>query len=150
MVCLGNICRSPLAEGILKHKLEKAGLNFFVDSAGMLSYHVGEAPDHRSIEIADRNNIDISKQVARRFSEDDFEKFDLIFAMDESVYDEIISLASSEKHRKKVYLFLDYAGYETGSPVPDPYYGSKKDFENVFRLIDEAGEKIVKNLLKKK
>ena len=143
MVCIGNICRSPLAEGILKDKLEKAGINYFVDSAGIISYHVGEAPDYRSIEAAQRHGINISTQIARKFSAFDFEKFDLIFAMDNEVYDEIISFAQSSIHRKKINLFLEYAGYGFGSSVPDPYYGTKKDFENVFLLIDAACEKII-------
>src|SRR3954471_11133184 len=95
MVCIGNICRSPLAEGIMKEKLKKAGLNFYVDSAGMINYHVGECPDHRSIEVAKQYGIDISGQKARMFKRDDFETFDLIFAMDNSVYNQLRALASS-------------------------------------------------------
>lgn len=147
-VCLGNICRSPLAEGILKDKLEKAGLDSFVDSAGLLSYHIGEPPDHRSIETALKHDIDISKQIARKFSTHDFEKFDLIFAMDDEVYDELISYVKSEPQKSKIHLFLEYAGYETGSIVPDPYYGTKKKFEEVFELIDKASVKIVERLTK--
>lgn len=148
MVCLGNICRSPLAEGIIKHKLEKAGINCFVDSAGMISYHAGDAPDNRSIEVARKYEIDITCQRARKFSMNDFEKFDLIFAMDVSVYDEIISLTKNKEHHPKVHLLLEYAGYPEGSIVPDPYYGSKHDFEKVFKLIDDAGEKIAYKLSK--
>lgn len=149
MVCIGNICRSPLAEGILKDKLAKSGLDFIIDSAGIISYHAGEEPDYRSIETARRHGIDISGQIARKFSPDDFEKFDLIFAMDNEVSDELISLAKSSGHRKKIHLFLEYAGYKSGSIVPDPYYGTKNDFENVFLLIDDACDKMVNKFLKK-
>jgi len=148
MVCLGNICRSPLAEGIMQEKLKKAGLDFFVDSAGMISYHAGECPDHRSIEIAKQFGIDISGQVARKFTKNDFENFDLIFAMDTSVYEELISIASSEKQKAKIHRFLDFADWES-SEVPDPYYGSKKDFEEVYHLINDASEKITKKFLSK-
>ncbi len=147
MVCLGNICRSPLAEGIMKEKIKKAGLDFFVDSAGMISYHVGECPDHRSIAVAKQFGIDISEQVARKFTKNDFEKFDLIFAMDTSVYEELISIATSEKHKKKIHRFLDFAEWDS-SEVPDPYYGSKKDFEEVFNLLNAAGDKITGKFLK--
>ncbi len=147
MVCIGNICRSPLAEGILHDKLKKAGLDFFVDSAGMISYHVGEQHDHRSIDVARKNGIDITGQRARKFSQSDFEKFDLIFAMDEEVFDEILSLTNNKNQKEKVHLFLEYAGEPTGSDVPDPYYGSKSDFENVFDLVNRASEKIVEKFI---
>jgi protein-tyrosine phosphatase len=147
MVCIGNICRSPLAEGIMKEKLKKAGLNFFVDSAGMINYHAGQCPDFRSIEIAKQYGIDISGQTARQFTKHDFEKFDLILAMDNSVYEELISIAPSEKQKIKIHRFLDFANWEIPSEVPDPYYGSKKDFENVFRLLNVASEKIIEKFL---
>jgi low molecular weight protein-tyrosine phosphatase len=150
MVCIGNICRSPLAEGIMKKKLKEAGLNHFVDSAGMINYHAGENPDHRSIEVAKLNGIDICDQVARMFIKKDFENFDLIFAMDHSVYDELISLASSEKQKAKVHLFLDFAEWKLTSEVPDPYYGTKKNFEEVFHLINQASDKITDKFLKQK
>jgi protein-tyrosine phosphatase len=146
MVCIGNICRSPLAEGIMKEKLKNAGLDFFVDSAGMISYHAGEPPDSRSIEVAKQNGIDISGQVARMITKNDFENFDLIFAMERSVFDELIALASSEKQKEKVKLFLDFAECNSSSEVPDPYYGTKKDFEEVFQLLNEASEKIMEKL----
>ncbi|MEO5571201.1 MAG: low molecular weight protein-tyrosine-phosphatase [Bacteroidia bacterium] len=149
MVCIGNICRSPLAEGILKDKLQKSGLNYFVDSAGMINYHAGENPDYRSVEVGKQNGIDISKQIARQFGKKDFENFDLIFAMETSVYNELISLAASPEHKSKVYLFLDFAEWNVSFEVPDPYYGTRKDFEEVFHLIDKASDKIVKKFLKK-
>src|SRR6188768_2595040 len=143
MVCIGNICRSPLAEGILKDKLHRAGLNYFVDSAGMINYHAGENPDHRSIEVGKQNGIDISCQIARQFTKKDLEDFDLIFAMDNSVYDELISIAKSAEHKTKIHLFLDFAEWNVSSEVPDPYYGTRKDFEEVFHLLDKASDKIV-------
>ncbi|MEP7169005.1 MAG: low molecular weight protein-tyrosine-phosphatase [Bacteroidota bacterium] len=150
MVCIGNICRSPLAEGIMKEKLKNAGLDFFVDSAGMISYHTGEPPDSRSIEIAKQNGIDISNQLARQITKNDFEKFDLIFAMESSVYDELIFLAPSAKQKIKVHLFLDFAEWKFFSDVPDPYYGTKKDFEEVFQLINDVSEKIITKFLSSK
>jgi protein-tyrosine phosphatase len=149
MVCLGNICRSPLAEGILRDKLNKLKSDHFIDSAGMLSYHAGEPPDARSIAVAEKHGIDISGQTARQFSKKDFEKFDLILAMDYTVYEEIISFTDSEKQKAKVHLYLDFAEWnDKVSEVPDPYYGGSKDFEEVFKLLDEASEKIVNKLLK--
>lgn len=149
MVCIGNICRSPLAEGILKDRLQKAGLNYFVDSAGMINYHTGENPDHRSIEVGKQNGIDISKQIARQFTRKDFDNFDLIFAMDISVFEELISIAASAEQKSKVYLFLDFAEWNLSSEVPDPYYGTRKDFEEVFHLLDQASDRIIKKFLKK-
>ena len=150
MVCIGNICRSPLAEGIMKEKLKKAGLNFFVDSAGMINYHAGQCPDFRSIEIAKQYGIDISGQTARQFTKYDFEKFDLIFAMDNSVYEELLSIAASEKQKTKIHRFLDFANWKILSEVPDPYYGSKKDFEDTYHLINVASEKIIEKFLNTK
>jgi protein-tyrosine phosphatase len=150
MVCIGNICRSPLAEGIMKEKLKKAGLNYYVDSAGMINYHVGECPDHRSIEVAKQYDIDISGQKARMFKRDDFETFDLIFAMDNSVYNQLRVLAPSEIQAAKIHRFLDFADCQISSEVPDPYYGTKKDFEEVFKLLNESTEKIIEKFLKNK
>lgn len=150
MVCLGNICRSPLAEGIMKVKLKNAGLDYLVDSAGLLSNHAGEAPDHRAIETANNHGIDITSQVARKFSKKDFEKFDFIFAMDESVYDDLLASAKSDIEKEKTHLFLDFAEWKYSSNVPDPYYGTKNDFEEVYQLLDVSGEKIVEKFLKGK
>lgn len=150
MVCLGNICRSPIAEGLMKVKLKNAGLEYMVDSAGMLSSHAGEAPDHRAIEAGNNHGVDISTKVARKFSKNDFEKFDFIFAMDESVYEEVISLAKTEDQKNKVNVFLDFADWNETSNVPDPYYGTQSDFEDVYQLIDVASDKIVEKFMKGK
>ncbi len=140
MVCLGNICRSPLAEGVLRAKLDPE--KFEVDSAGTSNYHVGAAPDHRSVEVARKNGIDISQLKGRQFSAQDFEDFDYIFVMDRSNYANVCNLTTNEKHRKKVSYLLDALDGISLREVPDPYYGDKNDFRAVFNMIDEACEKI--------
>lgn len=134
MVCLGNICRSPLAEGILKSKLNA---NFEVDSAGTAAYHEGNPPDKRSIAVAQQFGIDISQQRARQFKKDDFNSFDLIFVMDQNNYNDVVELATPAK-RRKVHLLRE------NNEVPDPYYGDASAFEAVFHLIDTACETLVK------
>jgi protein-tyrosine phosphatase len=147
MVCLGNICRSPLAEGILRHKLEEAGLkNIRVDSAGTSSYHIGEHPDKRSIQNAKSHGIDISKLCARQFTVDDFDKFDRIFVMDSSNYRNVISLARNKSDEEKVELLLNKKWPGKNSAVPDPYYEGPDGFEIVFNLVEEACNEIVKEL----
>jgi protein-tyrosine phosphatase len=150
MVCLGNICRSPIAEGILKNKLIENGIQADVDSAGVLSYHSGETPDRRAVEISKQFNIDISDQHARQFRNSDFEEFDLIFTMDKPVHTEITRRATNSEQLKKVKLFLEFSGFAGNCEVPDPYYGGKDGFEKVFRLIDEACEKLIDKLPNKK
>ena len=143
MVCLGNICRSPLAEGILQSMVDP--MKIFVDSAGTGGYHIGEKPDHRSIAIAQEHGIDISKQRCRKFSEDDFHEFDIIYAMDKSNYGNIIAKAKNATDVKKVRLLLiEIDGEE--NQVPDPYYGGPDGFENVFKMIKEACTEIIKKL----
>ena len=143
-VCLGNICRSPLAEGILKSKLPE---NFLVDSAGTISMHEGKKPDSRSIEVAENHGIDISKQRSRPITTKDFENFDKIYCMDLSVYEDVISMAKNEEQRQKISLFLAEAGnFGNDNEVPDPYWGNLNDFEKVFLLLEEASEKIAKDL----
>jgi protein-tyrosine phosphatase len=147
MVCLGNICRSPLAEGILRHKLQQAGIkNVQVDSAGFASYHIGEHPDHRSIQTARNHGIDISKLVARKFRKEDFDDFDFIYVMDSSNFQDVKSVARNETDMKKVDLLLNAKWPGTNLAVPDPYYGGLEDFEKVFRLCDQACDVIVKKI----
>ena len=141
MVCLGNICRSPLAEGILKYKTRNSE-NVFIDSAGTASYHIGRLPDSRSIEIANKYNIDISNQRARQFSVNDFDDFDRIYAMDTYNYASIISLARNQNDRDKVDLILNEINPKSFDSVPDPYYGEGDGFQIVYNLLDEACEKI--------
>ena len=143
MVCLGNICRSPLAEGILKNKAKN--LDVTVDSAGTANYHVGKNPDIRSIEIAKKNGIDIKNQVARQFTKNDFNNFDVIYAMDRQNYHDIIKQATSEFEKKKVKLILNEININIDS-VPDPYYGGENGFNKVYKMLDKACEKIIFNI----
>lgn len=145
MVCLGNICRSPLAEGILKSKLDP---NFFyVDSAATAAYHVGEKPDKRSILTAKRHGIDISNQRARKFIKSDFINFDVIYAMDKENFHNIISLAKDDFQQSKVKLLLNESKLFLNKSVPDPYYGGDDGFEDVYQMLDQACEMIEKKYL---
>lgn len=146
MVCLGNICRSPLAEGILKSKVDAS--EFFVDSAGTAAYHAGEQPDPRSIAVARKNQIDITYQRARKFVVEDFETFDHIFVMDESNFHNVIQLARNENDRKKVSRILEWNNSTPEMNVPDPYYGGPQGFDFVFELLDKACDIIVEELQK--
>ena len=135
MVCLGNICRSPLAEGILRSKVDTSLIQ--VDSAGTAGYHIGNPPDPRSVAVARKYQIDISQQRCRRFVREDFERFDHIFVMDQSNYQDVMEVAKDSGHFEKVRLLLEEI--EMGpSEVPDPYYGGDSGFEYVFDLIDKA------------
>ncbi len=147
MVCLGNICRSPLAEGIMKNKIIQYKLDFEVDSAGTAAYHVGELPDQRSIDIAEKNGIDLTHQLARQFTKDDFNQFDLIFAMDNSNFQNIIKLAIDPSEKEKVRLILNENYPGQNLDVPDPYYGGKQGFETVFSLLDAACEAFIQKQL---
>ena len=144
MVCLGNICRSPLAEGILTHKTKS--LNIEVDSAGTAGYHVGQLPDSRSIEIAKKYNIDLSKQRARQFSRADFDRFDVIYAMDVNNYTHLVSLASNDDERNSIKLILNEINLNLCESVPDPYYGGENGFQDVYNMLNEACDKIVQNI----
>lgn len=143
MVCLGNICRSPLAEGILKSKVDPNKV--FVDSAGTAGYHIGNSPDERSIAVAQKYGIDISLQKCRRFSQADFQEFDYIYAMDRSNFSNIIKLAHDKEDEKKVKLLLDEVNLDINE-VPDPYYGGADGFEKVYEMVDLACEAITKKL----
>jgi protein-tyrosine phosphatase len=144
MVCLGNICRSPLAEGILKSKvyLHKT----FIDSAGTGAYHVGEKPDPRSISIANIHGIDITNQKARQFSVKDFDNFDLIYVMDQSNYENVIALARNEDDKSKVKMILNEVFPEEDLDVPDPYTGGDFGFKNVYNMLDQACDVIAEKL----
>ena len=146
MVCLGNICRSPLAEGILQTKVNSKGLDIKVDSAGTGGWHVGQIPDPRAIAIANKYGIDISNQQARQFSSSDFESFDIIYAMDGSNLSDIVSLANSDEDIEKVRLILNEISPEANTPVPDPYYGGDDGFDKVYQLLDAACEIITKKI----
>ncbi|MGB0891739.1 MAG: low molecular weight protein-tyrosine-phosphatase [Flavobacteriaceae bacterium] len=144
MVCLGNICRSPLAEGILKSKVNSDKV--FVDSAGTAAYHVGDLPDRRSIEVAKKYGIDITNQRARKFTKEDFDRFTFIYAMDEANYVEILRLAKDDYDKRKVKMILNESNPDQNLSVPDPYYGGNEGFENVYRMLDEACEIIKQKL----
>ena len=144
MVCLGNICRSPLAEGILKSKVYSH--KTFIDSAGTGAYHVGEKPDSRSIAIATINGIDISNQKARKFVVNDFDKFDLIYVMDQSNYENVIAQARNEQDIAKVHMILNEVFPGEDLDVPDPYYGGDFGFKNVYNMLDQACDVIANKL----
>ncbi len=142
MVCLGNICRSPLAEGILKSKLSS---DFKIDSAGTIAMHQGKLPDSRSISTAHEHGIDITDQRSRPIKKSDLDAFDLIFCMDEENYFNVLNLADSEIQKSKVHLILEFAGVGR-KEVPDPYYGGISGFEKVYEMLDEASDKIAAKL----
>lgn len=144
MVCLGNICRSPLAEGILQSKINSDSI--FVDSAGTAAYHIGNLPDERSIEVARKNGINITNQRARKFTEKDFDEFDYIYAMDESNYQNILMLARNINDKDKVKMILNEIHPNLNKSVPDPYYGGKEGFKNVYNMLDKACTVIAKKL----
>lgn len=139
MVCLGNICRSPLAEGIMQHLADGQGLDWHVDSAGTGSWHVGEGPDRRSVRTAHNHGIDISRQICRQFRRKDFRDFDHIFVMDKYNLSDVLAMAPDEEAFSKVKLLLG------NREVPDPYYDDSQ-FEPVFVLIELGCKEFVKQL----
>lgn len=147
-VCLGNICRSAMAEGILKHKSSTQKLNFEVDSAGTSNNHVGQAPDKRMQRKALQHGIDISHQKGRQFNVKDFDAFDYIFAMDKDNRDDILKLAKNEADKNKVNLFLNYTYPNKNLSVPDPYYGGEQGFEDVYQMLNTACDDFIEQLKK--
>ena len=150
MVCLGNICRSPLAEGILKHKAKSAGLNWTIESAGTNGYHVGEAPHKLSQKVAKLNGIDICEQRARQFIKEDFENYDKIYAMADDVVDDIKSIAKDKFDENKVDLFLNELYPGENRSVPDPWYGTEPGYHEVYKIINETCDKIIEKYAIKK
>ena len=144
MVCLGNICRSPLAEGILQHKAFDRGLNWSVESAGTNSYHIGEAPHHLSQKVARLNGIDICKQRARRFVAEDFEIYDKIYALANDVMEDIKRIAKNKFDASKSDLLLNELYPGQNLDVPDPWYGPEPGYHEVYKMIDEVCDVIVK------
>ncbi len=144
MVCLGNICRSPLAQGILEAKIAERGLDWLVDSAGTGAYHIGERPDPRSIATAEQHGLDISPQRARQFRQEDFDRFDLILTMDEMNYRDVMRLAPGPEARNKVKMILNYLPGKKGENVPDPYWDND-GFEQVYQLLEEATKQLILN-----
>ena len=146
MVCLGNICRSPLAEGLLASKLPKD--KFIVDSAGTGHWHVGKKPDERSISTAKKYGLDISHQKGRQFQINDFDTFDYIYVMDNSNYDDVIYLAKNDDQKKKVHLILNELFPGENVDVPDPYYGLQNGFDMIYEMLNETCDIIAKKLIK--
>ena len=142
MVCLGNICRSPLAEGIMRTKVHEQGLDWQIDSAGTGSWHVGNPPDPRSRSVAQQYGIDISGQRARQFKAGDLDEFDLVFAMDASNYQNILKHATDSRQEAKVHLIMNVADPGRNQGVPDPYWDDD-GFEQVYQMLNRACESII-------
>jgi protein-tyrosine phosphatase len=142
MVCLGNICRSPMAEGIFTEVFNQRNIDVQFDSAGTAAYHVSEPPDDRAQAELQKNGIDISHQRAQKFILKHFEEYDLIFAMDHSNFSDIVYLAKEEKHRNKVELVMNLAYPNKNITVPDPYYGGDEGFSQVYAMLYEAAQKL--------
>ena len=143
MVCLGNICRSPLAEGILQDKARKAGLNWTIDSAGTNGYHTGEPPHPLSQKVANLNGIDISHQRSRDFLPEDFERYDRIYAMARDVLSDMKQIAGKTYNPQKADLLLNLVKPGKNLNVPDPWYGGEDGYHEVYQILDEACEKII-------
>lgn len=146
MVCLGNICRSPLAEGVMRQKAEERNVEIELDSCGTSSYHIGDPPDPRSIENARKNGVDITDLRARQFQKEDFDRFHRIYVMDQSNYKDVIYLADRDDHKEKVKLILNELEPNSNRPVPDPYFGGEDGFQEVFELLNAACDKILDDI----
>ena len=145
MVCLGNICRSPLAEGILQKAADEAGLHWIVDSAGTNGYHIGEAPHRLSQKVALQNGIDISRQRSRQFVKEDFDRYDKIYAMAGDVMDDIKWIAREKFDSSKTDLLLNELYPGMNKDVPDPWYGPEAGYHKVFKLMEDACKQIIIN-----
>lgn len=145
-VCLGNICRSPLAEGILKKKFEERGIQGTIHSAGFEPYHEGQHPDPRSISTALKHDIDIRNKVARLFTVSDFEEYDKILVMDSLNHADVMRLARNDADRAKVDYLLNLVNENANDEVPDPYYGGPSGFDKVYEMMDKACERLVNDL----
>lgn len=149
-VCMGNICRSPTAEGVFRHLVNQAGLSdqIHIDSAGTHAFHIGEPPDHRAQAAARNRNIDLSTQRARKVQSGDFEQFDYILAMDNSNVTELECI-SEPCQQDKLSLFLDFAVKPDSREVPDPYYGGDRGFEHVLDLVEAASQGLLADIRNK-
>lgn len=146
MVCLGNICRSPIAEEVFRQKCKELDFDVHVDSAGTANYHVGESPDRRMIKTAAKFGYDISDLRARQFGQSDFVRFDIIFAMDQENRKKLVALAKNEQERSKIHGFQDFAGVSEPNFVPDPYYGTQKDFDLTFQVVEKSATLVAQKL----
>jgi protein-tyrosine phosphatase len=147
-VCLGNICRSPLAEGIMKHKIAELELDWEVDSAGTGGWHAGDLPDSRSIQVAKKHGVDLTYQRARKLRSIDYEAFDKIYVMDSMNYQDVKRLANEDEY-DKIELIMNEVEPHKNINVPDPYYGEGDGFEHVFQMLDRACDAIIKKYCKK-
>ena len=145
---MGNICRSPTAEGVFRHVVKQAGMQdqIRIDSAGTHAYHIGESPDKRSQAVAKKNGVDLSTQTARKVQASDFDKFDYILAMDRSNLEDLRRLALNQEQKNKISLFMDYADNWDNTEVPDPYYGGSDGFQNVFDMVMSASEGLLNKI----
>lgn len=143
MVCFGNICRSPMAKGLLREKLKRIGSSSMVDSCGFEPYHIGDPADYRAQQVMKKHGYDISDHVARLFHPDDFKNFDKIFVMDHQNYQDVMSRAKTEEDKKKVDYITNVLYPGKNIIVPDPYYGTGDDFEKTFEILDKATDKII-------
>ncbi|MDD2346445.1 MAG: low molecular weight phosphotyrosine protein phosphatase [Bacteroidales bacterium] len=151
MVCLGNICRSPIAEGVLVKKLKEKGLyHVVVDSCGFEKYHLNDMPDYRSVEVCAKNDVDISKQRQRLFKVSDLDKFDKIYVMDAFNYSDVLLYVRNDSDKKKIDFISNVLTPGKNIPVPDPFYGSKDDFRKVFETLSDCADEIVDRILKGK
>lgn len=146
MVCLGNICRSPMAEGIFRKYAEDSGLKAIIDSCGTSNFHIGQPPDYRAVKTLKDHNIDISGLAARQFKQEDFDNFDHIFAMDASNYMNVLALSRGDSDAAKVSLLLEQIFPGENRSVPDPYFGGIEGFDEVYKLLEEAAAKYLNHL----
>ncbi|MAC94507.1 MAG: protein-tyrosine-phosphatase [Flavobacteriales bacterium] len=146
MVCLGNICRSPMAQGILENKAAEKGIDITVDSAGTSDYHIDQEPDHRAIAKAKEYGIDISHYRGRQIDVADFKTFDRILVMDASNYENTLLVAESDDDKSKVEMILNLSNPNSNMSVPDPYFGGEEGFENVYRLLDSACDVLIEQI----
>jgi protein-tyrosine phosphatase len=148
-VCMGNICRSPTAQGVFRHLVEQEGLSHLImtDSAGTIDYHAGKPPDRRARETALRRGLDLSDLRARQAKAADFDAFDYVIAMDRDNYADLLELCSAEQ-QAKLHLFLDFAPHLEHREVPDPYYGGPAGFERVFDMVEQASRGLLARIRK--
>lgn len=150
MVCLGNICRSPIAHGLLQHKAEQLKLDWEIDSAGTSNWHEGESPNINSINVMHRHGIDINYQHSRPLRRKDMEHFDVIYVMDSSNYKDVTDMAKSEQEIAKVHLIMNEVNPGKNQPVPDPWGLTEKHYEDVYEMLDEATDKIIEKYARDK
>lgn len=147
-VCLGNLCRSPTAHAIFEHKVARCGLKVHIDSAGTSGFHSGSLPDRRTCEAGESRGYNFAKQRSRPVMDEDFVRFDLILAMDQSNLGDLLERCP-EEHRHKVHLFLEYAGHSE-KEVPDPYYGGRRGFDLVLDLVEQGCDGLIQKIKSRK